>query len=246
MKKFDENMKKKALLVSRIVGYCLFYLLVLIASVFFTMSVLIKSEEIKAPDLRGKSLNEAYKIAAENGLYLKKETGNYGKQYKSLTVINQFPAPGVQIKEKSFIKVFVPAEVAEVIMPQLVGNTLKDSESLLKDNNLKKRFISYMDVQDVPVDFVISQSIPAGAKVPGESEVDILVSRGGRSLSYIMPDIIGKRVGPVETYFNAMGLKIAEKIKVSYPVQAGIIVGQNPSSGFQINEKARIRIEVSE
>lgn len=246
MKKFDENMKKKALLISRIVGYCLFYLLVLIASVFFTMSVLIKSEEINAPDLRGKSLNEAYQIAAEKGLYLKKETGNYGKQYRSLTVINQFPAPGVQVKEKSFIKVFVPAEVVEVVMPQLIGYNLKDSETMLRDNNLKKRFISYMEAQDVPVDFVISQSIPAGARVPGESEVDILVSRGGRTPSYIMPDIIGKRVGPVEEYFIARGLKIAEKVRVSYPVQPGIIVGQNPTSGFQINEKARIRIEVSE
>ncbi|HLP47705.1 MAG TPA: PASTA domain-containing protein [Candidatus Kapabacteria bacterium] len=246
MKKFDENMRKKALLVSRIVGYFLFYVMVFIASVFFTMSVLIKSAEIKAPDLRGKSLNEAYKIAAENGLYLKKESGNYGKQYHSLTVINQFPAPGVQIKEKSFIKVLVPAEVEEVAMPQLTGANLKESESLLKSNNLKKRFISYIDVQDVPVDVVIAQSIPAGARVPGESEVDILVSRGARTPSYIMPDIIGKRVGPVEAYFNAMGLRISEKVRVSYPVQAGIIVGQNPTSGFQINEKARIRIEVSE
>lgn len=246
MKKFDEDMKKKALQVSRIVGYILFYLSVLIISVFFTMSVLIKSEEIEAPDLRGKSLNEAYKIAAEKRLYLKKEMGNYGKQYKSLTVVNQFPAPGVQVKEKSFIKVFVPAEVEEVIMPQLVGYNLKDSEDLLRDNHLKKRFISYMEAKDVPVDFVISQSIPSGAKVAAESEVDILISRGGRTPSYIMPDIIGKRVGPVEEYFIARGLKIAEIIRVSYPVQPGIIVGQSPSSGFQINEKARIRIEVSE
>jgi eukaryotic-like serine/threonine-protein kinase len=246
MKKIDENMKKKVLLATRLVGYAFFYLLVFIASIFFTMSALIKSAEINAPDLRGKSLNQAYQIAAENGLYLKKEMGNYGKQYKPLTVINQFPAPGVQVKEKSFIKVFVTTEVVEIVMPELIGYNLKECETLLKDNNLRKRFISYMDANDVPVDFVISQSIPAGARTPEESEVDILVSRGSRTPSYIMPDIIGKRLDPVEAFFSAMGLKIAEKVRVSYPVQPGIIVGQNPSSGFQINEKARIRVEVSE
>lgn len=246
MKKIDENMKKKVLLATRIVGFALFYLLVFIASIFFTMSTLIKSAEINAPDLRGKSLNQAYQIAAENGLYLKKEMGNYGKQYKPLTVINQFPAPGVQVKEKSFIKVFVTTEVVEIVMPELVGYSLKESETLLKDNNLKKRFISYIDANDVPIDFVISQSIPAGARAPEDSEVDILVSRGSRTPSYIMPDVIGKRLGPVEEFFIAKGLKIAEKVRVSYPVQPGIIVGQNPSSGFEINEKARIRIEVSE
>ena len=104
-----------------------------------------------------------------------------------------------------------------------------------------------MDTKDVPVDFVVSQSIPTGARVPSESEVDILVSRGSRTKSYIMPDVIGRGVEEVEEFFDNWGLKIAERKKISYPgLQSGIIIGQYPSSGFQINIKSRIRIEVSE
>lgn len=240
-------MKKKFLLVTKIVGLALFYSLVLIASIFFTMSTLIKGEELKTPDMRGKSLNEAYKIATENGVYLKKYLGNYGKQYEPLTVINQFPAPGVKIKEKSFIQVFVTSDIVEVIMPDLSGYSLRESERLLRDNNLRKRYISYMDAHDVPVDFVISQSIPAGARVPSDTEVDILISRGRRGKSYIMPDIIGRRIDKVATYFDEIGLKISEIIKVSYPgLEPGIIIKQEPTSGFPINAKARIHIQVSE
>jgi len=240
-------MKKKILLVTKIVGLALFYSLVLIASVFFTMSTLIKGEELKTPDMRGKSLNDAYKIATENNVYLKKYLGNYGKQYKPLTVINQFPAPGVKIKEKSFIQVFVTSDVVEVIMPDLSGYSLRESERLLRDNNLRKRYISYMDAHDVPVDFVISQSIPAGARVPSDTEVDILISRGRRGNSYIMPDIIGRRIDKVATYFDEIGLKISEIIKVSYPgLEPGVIIKQEPTSGFPINAKARIHIQVSE
>jgi len=240
-------MKKKILLVTKIVGLALFYTLVLIASVFFTMSALIKGEELKTPDMRGKSLNEAYKTATENGVYLKKYLGNYGKQYEPLTVINQFPAPGVKIKEKSFIQVFVTSDVVEVIMPDLSGYSLRESERLLRDNNLRKRYISYMDAHDVPVDFVISQSIPAGARVPSDTEVDILISRGRRGNSYIMPDIIGRRIDKVATYFDEIGLKISEIIKVSYPgLEPGVIIKQEPTSGFPINAKARIHIQVSE
>jgi serine/threonine-protein kinase len=240
-------MKKKFLLLTKILGLALFYVLVLVASVFFTMSVLIKGEELNTPDLRSKSLTEAYRTATENGVYLKKIMGNYGKQYKPLTVINQFPAPGVKIKEKSFIKVFVTSEVVEVIMPDLSGYSLVESERILRDNDLRKRYISYMDARKVPVDFVIAQSIPTGARVPSESEVDILVSRGSRTKSYIMPDIIGRGEEQVEEYFDNWGLKIAERKKISYPgLEPGIIIGQYPSSGFQINMKSRIRIEVSE
>ncbi len=240
-------MKKKFLLLTKIVGLALFYTLVLIASVFFTMSALIKGEELKTPDMKGKSLNEAYKVATENGVYLKKYLGNYGKQYKPLTVINQFPAPGVKIKEKSFVQVFVTSDIVEVIMPDLSGYSLRESERLLRDNNLRKRYISYMDARDVPVDFIISQSLPAGARVPSDTEVDILVSRGRRGKSYIMPDIIGKRMNNVSVYFDEIGLKISETVMVSYPgLEPGIIIKQEPTSGFPINSKARIRIEVSE
>ena len=242
-----KNVKKKFLLLSKILGLVLFYLLVLIASVFLTMSALIKGEEIKAPDLKEKSLNEAYKIAIETGVYLKPITGNYGRQFKPLTVINQFPAPGVKIKEKSFIQVFITSELVEVIMPDLSGYSLRESEKILRENDLRKRYVSYMDARDVPVDSVIAQSIPTGARVPSDSEVDILVGRGRRSKSYIMPDIIGKQADMVVYYFESKGLKISKITKVPYEgLEPDIVIRQFPSSGFRINSKARIRIEVSE
>jgi serine/threonine-protein kinase len=246
-KQTTKTVKKKFLFLSKILGLVLFYSLVLIASIFLTMSALIKGEEIKAPDLNGKSLNEAYKITIEKGIYLKPITGNYGKQFKPLTVINQFPAPGVKIKEKSFIQVFITSELVEVIMPDLTGYSLRESEKILRENDLRKRYVSYMDAHDVPVDSVIAQSIPANARVPSDSEVDILVSRGRRGKSYIMPDIIGKRVDRVVYYFESKGLKISKITKVLYEgLEPDIVIKQFPSSGFRINSRARIHIEVSE
>ncbi|MCP5103969.1 MAG: PASTA domain-containing protein, partial [bacterium] len=125
--------------------------------------------------------------------------------------------------------------------------SLRESEKILRDNDLRKRYISYMDARDVPVDFVISQSVPPGARVVSDSGIDILVSRGRREQAYIMPDVIGKRLEKVEEYFSGMGLQISEKATVSYPgLEPGIVIKQAPTSGFRINSKARITIEVSE
>ena len=240
-------MNKKFLLLSRIFGLVIFYVLIFVTSVFFTMSFLIKGEEISAPDLVGKSLKEAYEIASKKGVYLKKKRGIFSKDYKPLSVIDQFPKSGTKIKEKSYIIVYVTSELIEVSVPDLSGYDLKKSEEILEESGLKKGYVSYIDADDVPVDFIVSQSYPFGVKVPSGTEVDILVSRGKREKSFIMPDIIGMRAERVLVFFEKKGLKISKITDVSYPgLESGVIIRQFPSSGHWINSKVRIGIEVSE
>jgi beta-lactam-binding protein with PASTA domain len=240
-----DSIKKKMLKLATIVGIILLYSLILIFSVFFTMKSLIKGEETEAPNLMGKSLEQAQEIAKKQKVYLKRIDGNYDRHYDPLTVINQAPDPGVRIKERSYITVFVTSDVVDVIVPDLVGYDLDDCEKLLSENNLRKRYVSYMDAEDVPVDFVIAQSYPPGARVPTGTEIDILLSRGSKEKSYIMPDVIGKKADDVKMYFQMRSLKVLTN-QVYYPgLQPGLVVKQYPLSGYPINAKARISIGVS-
>ncbi len=239
-------MKKKFLFLSKIFGLVLLYFSVLVLSIFFTMSMLIKGDELEAPDFTGLSLKDAYELAAKKGIYLKKLEGTYDKNYDPLTVITQSPAAGVRIKEKSFIKVFISSEVVKIIVPDLTGYNVADSDKLLRENDLKKRYVSYMDARDVPVDFVISQSLPPGIQVPTGTEIDILASRGYRQKAYIMPNLIGEYAPVVLNYFENMGLQISKIKKVDYPgLESDRVIKQHPRSGYRINAKARISIEVS-
>ncbi len=240
-------MKKRLLFLSKIFGMVAFYSLVLIASVFLTMSVLIKGEELTAPNLIGKNLNEAYQITSHKGIYLKKEIINFDKSYKPLTIIDQFPSPNTRIKEKSFVKVYVTAELTEVVLPDLSGQNLKDSEQALNENNLKKRFISYINSDDIPVDSVISQSYPPGSKVPVGTDIDLLVSKGARDRSFIMPFIIGMKAEKVVYQFERLGFQISKITRVPYSyLEPGVVVQQFPSPGFRINPKNLISIQISE
>jgi len=241
------SMKRRLLQVSKVLGIGALYMLVLVISIFFTMSVLIKGDEIKAPDLIGKDIGDASKIAHEKGFFLKQITGNYSKNYKPLTVIEQIPEPGVFIKKNSNLKIFITSELIEVIVPDLAGYTREESEKLIKESELKKRYVSYVDSDKVPQDFIISQSLKAGSHVPINSDIDILVSKGKRGDEYIMPDIIGKNAERILTYFEIIGLKIEKITKVSYPgLRPNIIIWQNPAKGFKISSKNRISIQVSE
>ena len=239
--------KKNIFSVSKIMGFIFFYFLIFVASVFLTMSLLIKGEEMTAPNFIGKSLEEAYQEASKQGLYLKKEIGNYLKNFDPLTVIGQTPGNGAKIKKKSFIKVFVTPELIQVTVPDLSGYQFRKSEEILKEIGLKRRNVSYMNINDVPADFVIDQSFPPGAKVSKGSEIDVLVSLGKKDQPLIMPDLIGFKAERVVMFFEDVGMKIAQISQVSYPgLESGIVVKQVPSSGFPIHSKKLISIEVTE
>ena len=241
------GMKKKFLALSKVIGLIFFYFLVFIAAIFYTMSFLIKGDEISAPNFVGKSLDEAYQIAAQDGIFLKKIQGNYIKNYDPLTIVGQIPVTGTKVKKNSYIKVFVTPELVEVIVPDITGYNLKKSVEILEMNGLRKGYVSYLDSPDIPIDFTISQSYPPNSRVAKGTEIDILVCGNKKSNSFIMPDVIGKQVEYVVNFFRQRGFKVTNITEVTYDdrMESGIIIKQTPSPGFRINSRNLISFEVN-
>lgn len=239
-------MNKKVVLIGKIAGIVFSYFAVFSLAVYFTVSLLVKGDEINAPDLIGKTLHEAYAIAAKRGIILKKVVGDFGPAYRPNTVVNQFPAPASGVKEKSVLKIFVASDVSQTVVPDLVGKSQKECDALLKSSKLKKGHTAFVASLDVPLDGIIGQSLPASSRVTEGSAIDVLVSKGVESLSYIMPDLIGKPADRVLVFFETQGLKISKIEEVNYfGLKPGIILKQFPSPGFEINAKNLIGIQVS-
>ncbi|MBN2345026.1 MAG: PASTA domain-containing protein [Candidatus Aminicenantes bacterium] len=239
-------MNKKVVLVGKTAAIILGYILLFSLTVFFTVSLLVKGDEIVAPDLTGKTLQEAYALAARKGVFLKKVVGDFGAAYAPNTVVSQFPAAQTSVKEKSVIKIFVASPVGQTLVPRLLDLEQRECEALLKKNKLKKGHTAILTAPDVIPDRVIGQSLPAGGRVAEGSAVSLLVSKGGRSRSFIMPDLIGKEAVRVLVFFESRGLKISKIEEVPYfGLQPGIILKQFPSPGFEISSKNLIGIQVS-
>jgi len=240
-------MNTRVLQAVRIIGIFFAYSFIFAASVFLTMSILIKGDEIPAPDLSGLTLKEAYDLAAQKGLYLKKIAGDFGRIYPPQTVVNQHPGPGSQVKAKSVIKIFINSELAEVVVPELTGKSLRQSEQLLKQGKLTRGFVSQIAVRDTPIDTVIAQSTAPGSRLAENTPVDLLVSKGPDTAIYIMPDVIGKEAARVVVFFENQGLKISKIDRVSYyGLKPGVILKQFPSPGFEISTRNLITLQVSQ
>lgn len=239
-------MNKKLALAGKAAGIAFGYSLLFVLAVFLTVSLLVKGDEISAPDLTGMPLPQAYAAAAKKGVFLKKVVGDFGGTYPPNTVVSQFPAAATSVKEKSVIKIFVASEVGQTIVPQLVGLGQKESEALLKKSKLKKGNAAYLSAAGVVPDSIISQSLPAGSRVAAGSAVDLLFCKGSERPSFIMPDLIGKEAGKVLVFFESRGLKIAKIEEIPYfGLKPGIILKQFPAPGFEISAKNQIGIQVS-
>jgi beta-lactam-binding protein with PASTA domain len=239
-------MNKKVLLIGKIAGIVFLYFLVFSLAVYFTVRVLVKGDEITAPDLIGKSLAEAYTIAAKKGIILKKIIGDFGPAYPPNSVVNQFPVPDSGVKEKSVLKIFVASEVGQTVVPELTSRSQKECDALLKNSKLKKGHVAFISSSDVPLDNVIGQSAPAASRMAAGSAIDLLISKGMESLSFIMPDLIGKPADKVLVFFESEGLKISKIEEIAYfGLKPGIILKQFPSPGFEISAKNLIGIQVS-
>jgi beta-lactam-binding protein with PASTA domain len=76
--------------------------------------------------------------------------------------------------------------------------------------------------------------------------VSLLVNRGERSATYVMPDLIGVNGDRAADVLRSRGFRASVVGDHPYPgVPAGIVLRQNPQAGFQIAPGEPISLEVS-
>jgi beta-lactam-binding protein with PASTA domain len=97
-----------------------------------------------------------------------------------------------------------------------------------------------------PEGTVLAQRPPAGERDLGPEGVALLVSRGQRDVSYVMPDLIGRDARFVLEMLERAGLKVADVRYRSYPgVAPGIVLRQSPQAGQRVSARAALSLDVS-
>jgi beta-lactam-binding protein with PASTA domain len=74
----------------------------------------------------------------------------------------------------------------------------------------------------------------------------LLVSRGLRDVSYVMPDLIGRDARLVLETLERAGLKVTDVRYRSYPgVAPGIVLRQSPPAGQRVSSRAALSLDIS-
>jgi beta-lactam-binding protein with PASTA domain len=209
-----------------------------------SMRVALRAREVQVPDLTNRTANEATAIATDLGLALKvDDTRRPDLKIGAGRVLAQEPAPGSIARRPRSVKIWLSAGQKALTVPALIGETERTAQLRLAQDGLTLTGVSEIRSQRSASDIVVAQTPPAKS-VAGH--VSLLVNRGERGASYVMPDLIGVNGDRAAEILRNRGFRVAVVGSNPYPgVAAGIVIRQSPQAGFQIGPGEPISLEVS-
>jgi len=225
-----------------VLGIALFATYVVFAAA--SMRVALRSREVQVPDLTNRTAKDATAIAADLGLTLKVDDSRRpDPKIGAGKVIAQEPPAGAVARRQRSVKVWLSAGARSATVPKLVGETERTAQLRLTQDGLTLTGTSEIRSQRFSPDVIVAQTQPA--KSAG-SAVALLVNRGERGVSYVMPDLIGVNGDRAAELMRQKGFRVAVVGSTPYPgVAAGIIIRKSPQAGFQIRPTDPVSLEVS-
>jgi beta-lactam-binding protein with PASTA domain len=208
------------------------------------LRIALKTRDVAVPPLNGKTVNEASAILTQVGLNLKVEEGRrMDPTVPAGRIISQDPQAGLQTRRERSVKVWVSAGPRSNVVPALLGESERTAQLRVQQDGLQLASIAEIRSSDYPAGTVVAQN--PSAKTSG-SQVSLLVNRGERGVSYVMPDLIGVNGDRAADLLRTRGFRVSVVGDHPYPgVPAGIVLRQSPQGGFQVAPGDPISLEVS-
>jgi serine/threonine-protein kinase len=208
------------------------------------MRVALRAREVQVPDFTNRTANQAAALAASLELTLKvDDVRRLDPRIPAGRVVAQEPLPGSTARRQRSVRIWLSAGERSAIVPPLVGETERAAELRLTQDGLTLAAVSEIRTEDLPPDVVVAQTPPA--KTAG-GRVSLLINRGTRGTSYVMPDLIGVNGDRAAEILRGRGFRVAVVGSNPYPgVAAGVVIRQSPQAGFQIGPGEPVSLEVS-
>jgi eukaryotic-like serine/threonine-protein kinase len=209
-----------------------------------SMRVALRAREVQVPDLTNKTANEATALASTIGLNLRiDDVRRPDPKVAAGHVVAQEPSAGSTARRQRTVRIWLSAGQRAATVPPLVGETERTAQLRLVQGGLTLASLSEVRSDEFPADVVVAQTPPA--KSPS-GRVSLLVNRGERGVSYVMPDLIGVNGDRAAEVLRSRGFRVALVGSTPYPgVAAGVVIRQSPQGGFQIAPGEPISLEVS-
>jgi serine/threonine-protein kinase len=147
------------------------------------------------------------------------------------------------MRRQRSVKVWVSAGPRSSIVPALVGESDRMARLRVEQDGFALASLAEIRSSEYPAGTVVAQSPTAKST---SERVSLLVNRGERGATYVMPDLIGVNGDRAADLLRARGFRVAVVGDHPYPgVPAGVVLRQNPQAGFQIAPGEAISLEVS-
>jgi eukaryotic-like serine/threonine-protein kinase len=190
-------------------------------------------ESITVPDIQGMNITELEKFLLDRNLRYAINDSSYSPDYEPLTVLKQYPAAGVKVKENRNILITINRITPpSVPLPNLIDGSLINAEAVMRGSELKRGRIQLVRgpflnlVKEMRYQ---GQKIEPGTRIPKGSVIDLVVEDGG-SNEIPTPNVVGYTLEDAKIPIFGSNLHIGEIIVVGDTVDNGpiVILKQSP------------------
>ena len=208
------------------------------------LQMALRFREVIVPDLSGRSVEQATEILAATGLTVRVESlSRIDPSIPAGRIADQDPASDLTTRSGRNVKVWLSSGTTAGSVPALLGQSERDALARLQEDALELQGVSEIRSNRYPSDAVVAQDPPPQGAAPS---VSVLVNRGERGATYVMPDLIGVYGTHAADVLRSRGLRVTVVGDHPYPgVEAGVVLRQFPRAGFQIARGEAISLEVS-
>lgn len=188
------SITKKPIWVSLLIAFGIVAILIFVffsSLEFFTRH----GEEVVVPSVTGRLRDDAKASLEADGFEVVIQDSIYRDTVKPLAVIRQFPEAESKVKANRTIYLTVNRAIPpDVVMPNLVGMSVRNAAIVLKQFGLKMGDTSYRPdfaKNSVLVQRYNGKEVKAGAKLPMGASISLVLGSGLSNVDMAVPDLFG-------------------------------------------------------
>ena len=202
---------------------------------------------IAIPDLEGLSILEAESITKSEGIQVVVADTIFTNDLNPDIILEQFPAAGREVKAGRAIKIKITQLSQKILVPNVLGKTLRSSEIELDQLGITVDSVYYAYSPNYPKGIVSWQSPAALDSIRKGFGVRLEVSTGLAPNDFVtVPDLEGIFYSEAIKRISEIGLKEGYIQFVSQDeFLPNTVLSQNPKEGTQVSQSSSINFIIS-
>ncbi len=209
------SLTKKPLWLNLLVALAIVALLVFLF--FNTLEYFTKHDKVvTVPNVVGKSFDAAKETLEKDGFDVMIQDSVYRDTAKAMAVVKQFPEADASVKVNRTIYLTVNRAIPpDVVMPNLVGMSIRNAAIVLKQFGLKMGDTTYKP--DFAKNSVLSQEVKGvkvdpGTKLPMGTAVSLVLGSGLSNVDMMVPDLVGLSYREAASMLEGTGINFGAKV----------------------------------
>jgi len=222
-----------------------------LASFLLSMRLAIHGREVSVPTFVNMSVPEAERLAQKVGVQISAEDKFYSAQVGAGKILSQSPAPGSSVRRGFRVQVAVSLGPQMRAIPDVVGQSQRAAELNTRRRGLELGTVALLPVAESAPETVLGQNPAANAEGIATPRVDLLVTQTPEAPTFVMPELVGKRLPDANAACTAAGLKIEGVISQSISDSVAdstsrdaIVTAQSPIAGERVTAATTVKLTV--